>query len=141
MEWWFLSIPWSETSDPHSGLYWTFTPRRGEPCGGLPPDRSRSPWRALPWAFFRGRHLPRFTARTLRPRPPRSRTPTWRSVSQKLDSGINKRYDAGQIAEAVLPAREKLDLLAPTLGKDHWQTGRRHRNLETYHRLQPRPAP
>ena len=54
---------------------------------------------------------------------------------QKLDSAINQRLDAGQIAEAVLPAREKLDLLARTLGKDHWQTGDARRALETYHRL------
>jgi len=54
---------------------------------------------------------------------------------QKLDSAINQRLDAGQIAEAVLPAREKLDLLARTLGKDHWQTGDARRDLETYHRL------
>src|SRR5271166_5821755 len=54
---------------------------------------------------------------------------------EKLDSAINQRLDAGQIAEAVLPAREKLDLLARTRGKDHWQTGDARRNLETYHRL------
>ena len=35
---------------------------------------------------------------------------------------ISQRVDAGQFAEAVPPAREKLDLLARTLGKDHWQT-------------------
>ena len=54
---------------------------------------------------------------------------------EKLDSAINQRLDAGQIAEAVPPAREKLDLLARTLGKDHWQTGDARRDLETYHRL------
>src|SRR5208337_2339275 len=54
---------------------------------------------------------------------------------EKLDSAINQRLDAGQIAEAVLPAREKLDLLARTRGKDHWQTGDARRDLETYHRL------
>ena len=54
---------------------------------------------------------------------------------QKLDSAINQRLDAGQIAEAVRPAREKLDLLARTLGKDHWQTGDARRDLETHHRL------
>src|SRR5271157_3510210 len=54
---------------------------------------------------------------------------------QKLDSAIHQRLDAGQIAEAVLPAREKLDLLARTLGKDHWQTGDARRVLETCQRL------
>ena len=54
---------------------------------------------------------------------------------EKLDSAINQRLDAGQIAEAVPPAREKLDLLARTRGKDHWQTGDARRDLETYHRL------
>ena len=54
---------------------------------------------------------------------------------EKLDSAINQRLDAGQIAEAIPPAREKLDLLARTRGKDHWQTGDARRNLETYHRL------
>ena len=54
---------------------------------------------------------------------------------EKLDSAINQRLDAGQIAEAVPPAREKLDLLAPTLGKDHWQTGDARRDLETCQRL------
>jgi tetratricopeptide (TPR) repeat protein len=54
---------------------------------------------------------------------------------QKLDSAINQHLDTGQIAEAVRPAREKLDLLARTLGKDHWQTGDARRDLETYHRL------
>ena len=53
---------------------------------------------------------------------------------EKLDSAINQRLDAGQIAEALPPAREKLDLLASTLGKDHWQTGDARRDLETYHR-------
>src|SRR5271157_3824026 len=54
---------------------------------------------------------------------------------EKLDSAINQRLDAGQIAEAVHPAREKLDLLARTLGKDHWQTGDARRILETCQRL------
>ena len=54
---------------------------------------------------------------------------------EKLDSAINQRLDAGQIAEAVRPAREKLDLLARTLGKDHWQTGDARRDLETCQRL------
>ncbi|MBV8130256.1 MAG: tetratricopeptide repeat-containing protein, partial [Planctomycetaceae bacterium] len=54
---------------------------------------------------------------------------------EKLDSAINQHLDAGQIAEAVRPDREKLDLLARTLGKDHWQTGDARRDLETYQRL------
>ncbi len=54
---------------------------------------------------------------------------------EKLDSAIEQHLDAGQIAEAVSPAREKLDLLARTRGKDHWQTGDARRDLETYQRL------
>src|SRR5208337_522242 len=54
---------------------------------------------------------------------------------EELDSAINQRLDAGQIAEAVPPAREKLDVVARTLGKDHWLTGDARRNLETYHRV------
>src|SRR5689334_18218447 len=54
---------------------------------------------------------------------------------EELDGAINRRLDAGQFAEAVPPAREMLDLLARTLGKDHWQTGDARRDLETYQRL------
>jgi hypothetical protein len=57
-----------------------------------------------------------------------------RRVDQ-LDAAIEPRLDAGQIAEAVPPAREKFDLLARTRGQDHWQTGDARRDLETYHRL------
>jgi CHAT domain-containing protein len=55
--------------------------------------------------------------------------------ADKLDASINQRLDAGQVAEAVAPAREKLDLLERTLGKDHWQTGDARGDVETYHRL------
>jgi len=54
---------------------------------------------------------------------------------EKLDSTINQHLDGGQIAEAVPPAREKLDLVARTRGRDHWQTGDARRVLETYQRL------
>jgi tetratricopeptide (TPR) repeat protein len=54
---------------------------------------------------------------------------------EKLDSAINQHLDRGQIAEAVPPAREKLELLARTRGQDHWQTGDARRDLETYQRL------
>src|ERR1700733_1272214 len=54
---------------------------------------------------------------------------------QELERAAAQRLDAGQIAEAVSPAREKLDLFARTRGKDHWQTGDARRDLETYHRL------
>jgi CHAT domain-containing protein len=58
---------------------------------------------------------------------------------EKLDGGINQRLDAGQIAEAIPPAREKLDMLERGLEKDHWQTGDARRELETYTRLAGRP--
>jgi tetratricopeptide (TPR) repeat protein len=54
---------------------------------------------------------------------------------EKLDSAINERLEAGQFAEAVPPAREKLDLLERIRGKDHWRTGDARRDLETYQRL------
>ncbi len=54
---------------------------------------------------------------------------------EKLDSAINQHLDAGRIAEAVAPAREKLDLLERRLGKDHWRTGDARRDRETYTRL------
>src|SRR6516162_6535325 len=58
---------------------------------------------------------------------------------EPLDRSINQRLDAGQIAEAVPPAREKLDLLTRARGQDHWQTGDARRELETYTRLAGRP--
>ena len=58
---------------------------------------------------------------------------------EELDGVINRHLAAGQIAEAVPPAREKLDLLARIRGQDHWQTGDARRNLETYSRLAGRP--
>ena len=54
---------------------------------------------------------------------------------EELDRAINRRLEAGQIAEALPPAREKLDLLARTRGKDHWQTGNARWDLVTYQRL------
>ncbi len=54
---------------------------------------------------------------------------------EKLDGTINPRVDAGQIADAVPPAMEKLDLLARIRGKDHWQTADARRDLETYRRI------
>jgi CHAT domain-containing protein len=58
---------------------------------------------------------------------------------QELDGAINRHLDAGQIAEAIPPAREKLDLLQRTRAKDHWQTGDARRDLETYQRLAALP--
>ena len=56
-----------------------------------------------------------------------------------LDKTIGQHIDAGRIAEAIPPAREKLDLLVRLRGKDHWQTGDARRDLETYERLAARP--
>ncbi len=58
---------------------------------------------------------------------------------EKLDSAINQHLDAGRIAEAVAPAREKLDLLERRLGKDHWRTCDARRDRETYTRLASLP--
>ena len=58
---------------------------------------------------------------------------------EDLDKTIGQHLDAGRIAEAIPPAREKLDLLVRLRGKDHWQTGDARRDLETYERLAARP--
>jgi CHAT domain-containing protein/Tfp pilus assembly protein PilF len=54
---------------------------------------------------------------------------------EKLDGAINQHLDAGQIAAAIPPAREKLELLARSRGQNDWQTGNARRDLETYSRL------
>jgi hypothetical protein len=54
---------------------------------------------------------------------------------EELDGVINRSLYAGRIAEAIPPAREKLDLLARTRGQNHWRTGDARRDLETYRRL------
>jgi hypothetical protein len=59
---------------------------------------------------------------------------------EPLDGAINRHFDAGRIAEAVPPAREKLDLLERGLGKDHWRTGDVRWDLEAYTRLADRPG-
>ncbi len=57
-----------------------------------------------------------------------------------LDKTIGQHIDAGRIAEAIPPAREKLDLLVRLRGKDDWQAGDARRDLETYEHLAARPA-
>jgi hypothetical protein len=52
-----------------------------------------------------------------------------------LDGSISRALHAGRIAEAIPPARERLDLLERGLGKDHWRTGDGRRELETCRRL------
>src|SRR4051812_45207047 len=54
---------------------------------------------------------------------------------KELDGTIARRLDAGKFAAALPPAREKLDLLGRTRGKDYWQTGDARRDLETLQRL------
>ena len=58
---------------------------------------------------------------------------------EELDKTIRQDLEAGRIAAAIPPAREKLDLLVRLRGPDHWQTGDARRNLETYERLAARP--
>ncbi len=41
---------------------------------------------------------------------------------EDLDQTIERDLEAGRIAEAIPPAREKLDLLVRLRGKEHWQT-------------------
>src|SRR5262245_60197812 len=87
------------------------------------------PWTAPPRAHGEG------------PPPPAAAAPDADLAKrvEKIDREINQRLDAGQIAEAVPPAREKLDLLERGLGKDHWRTGGARRDLETYQRLASLP--
>jgi hypothetical protein len=59
---------------------------------------------------------------------------------EPLDGAIEWHLDAGRIAEAVPPAREKLDRLERRLGKDHWRAGDARRDLKTYTRLAGRPG-
>ncbi len=54
---------------------------------------------------------------------------------EELDGAINRHLDAGRFAEAIPPAREKLDLLERCLRRDHWRTGDSRRDLETDRRL------
>jgi tetratricopeptide (TPR) repeat protein len=89
---------------------------------------------ALPWAALARLH-------GQAPPPPAAPDPDADLTKrvERLDSPINQRLDAGQIAEAVPPAREKLDLLTRTRGQNHWQTGDARRSLETYQRLTSLP--
>src|SRR5262245_59394004 len=58
---------------------------------------------------------------------------------KELDKAIGRHLEEGRIAEAIPPAREKLDLLARLRGKDHWQAGDARRDVDTYERLAARP--
>src|SRR5215472_5994899 len=84
---------------------------------------------ALPWTA-----PPRLNGQA--PPPPAAPAPDADLAKrvEALDSSINQRLDAGRIAEAVPPAREKHELLERGLGKDHWRTGDARRDLETYQR-------
>ena len=88
---------------------------------------------ALPWGLFRGRHLPSFTVKTLRPRPAAPAADLAKRV-KKLDTVINQRSTR---ARSPRPFSGPGEARPPrgTLGKDHWQTGDARRDLETYHRL------
>src|SRR5262245_47333287 len=74
-------------------------------------------------------------------RPPAASDPDARLEKriEDLDKAIGQHLEAGRIAAAIPPAREKLDLLARLRGKDHWQTGDARRDLDTYERLAARP--
>jgi tetratricopeptide (TPR) repeat protein len=90
---------------------------------------------ALPWAA-----PPRLRGQG--PAPPAAPAPgaDLDKRIEELDSSIKRALDAGQITEAVPPAREKLDLRERSLGKDHWRTGDARRDLEAYQRLATRPS-
>ena len=75
------------------------------------------------------------------PRPEASHPPASNADAEMekriadLDMAIGRHLEAGRIAEAIPPAREKLDLLVRLRGKEHWQTGDARRDLETFERL------
>jgi tetratricopeptide (TPR) repeat protein len=54
---------------------------------------------------------------------------------EDLDSTIRRHVEAGRIADAIPPARERVDLLLRLRGTDHWQTGDARRDVQTYERL------
>jgi tetratricopeptide (TPR) repeat protein len=58
---------------------------------------------------------------------------------KELDRAIAERLDVGQIAEAIVPAAHRLDLLKRARGKDHWLITDARRDLETYQRLAAQP--
>src|SRR5262249_49548013 len=91
---------------------------------------------ALPWAAPARPHRPAPPPPPPPPRPPGAAPDAARERrGGALDSPINQRLDAGRIAEAVPPAREKHELLERGLGKDHWRTGDARRDLETCQRF------
>jgi hypothetical protein len=55
-----------------------------------------------------------------------------------LEKTIGQHVEAGRIAEAIPPARERLDLLVRLRGKDHWQAGDARREAETFEQLAAR---
>src|SRR5262245_50866566 len=106
---------------------WSFARSLRVALAGL--SLAASPWRAAPPA--RGQDTP----------PPTAGTPTAKPAPrlEELDRLIDQRLDAGQVAEAIPPAREVLELLERTRGKDDWRTGDARRNLQTYERLAGQP--
>jgi hypothetical protein len=73
--------------------------------------------------------------------PPAADAPTAKPAQrlEELDRTIAQRLDAGQIAEAIPPARERHQLLERVRGEDDWRTGDARRDLETYRRLADQP--
>jgi tetratricopeptide (TPR) repeat protein len=74
-------------------------------------------------------------------RPPTASDPDAKAEKriEELDGAIRQQIEAGRIAEAVPPAREKLELLVRLRGTDHWQTGDARRDAETYERIAALP--
>jgi Tfp pilus assembly protein PilF len=52
-----------------------------------------------------------------------------------LEDTIRQHNEAGRIADSILPAREKLNLLIRLRGQNHWQTDDARRDLDKYERL------
>jgi tetratricopeptide (TPR) repeat protein len=61
----------------------------------------------------------------------------------ELDKAIDQHIEAGRIAQAIPPAREKLEIVVRLRGKDYWAADDARRDLETLERLAvgPRGTP
>ena len=94
---------------------------------------------ALALGVLPGTNRPSAAGQEARPPTASDPDPKLEKRIEELDKAIGQHIEAGRIAEAIPPAREKLDLLVRLRGKDHWQTADARRDLETYERLAKRP--
>ena len=94
---------------------------------------------ALALGVLPGTNRPSAAGQEARPPAASDPDPKTEKRIEELDKAIRQQFEAGRIAEAVPPAREKLELLVRLRGTDHWQTGDARRDVETYERLAAGP--